>query len=68
MRYDKVKRAFFVQKFIELKSIILVQRAFKTKFKVLHAPDKKTIKNCLKKFIETGDLKDKPNIYIQSML
>lgn len=65
MRYDKVKRAFFVQKFIELKSIIRVQRAFKTKFKVLHAPDKKTIKNCLKKFIETGDLKDKPRIPAQ---
>lgn len=46
------------RKLIDTKSIVAVQRAFKKEYKVFYAPDKNTIKNNLKKLIETGDLKD----------
>ncbi len=37
MRYDKLKRAFMADKYIESKSLITVQRAFKKKYKLSYA-------------------------------
>ncbi len=44
MQYDKDELLFMERKYTELRSITLVQRAWKTHFKVKTCPDKNTIK------------------------
>ena len=48
--YDHQKRAFLLEKFFELKSIVLVQRAYKAKFKSKTAPTSSTIKYIVRTF------------------
>lgn len=56
MVYDFEKRTFLVEKFIELKSYALVQRAFRTKWLNIKAPSPHTIKNIYNKFKKTGSV------------
>ena len=60
MRYDIEKRTFLERKFTELKSITLVQRAFKTQFRSRNAPSAMTIRDIAKKFESTGSFRDLP--------
>ena len=43
MKYDTEKRVFMVNKYAEFKNVAKVQRAWRTEFKNLKAPDKGTI-------------------------
>lgn len=54
MIYDQEKRIFLVKKFFELKSIVRVQRAFRTKYKNHKAPMGFTIINMVRNFEKTG--------------
>ena len=60
MRYNIEKRYFLTKKLIELKSPVLVQRAFRTKFKIPYCPTRRTILCLSKKFEKTGTLHDLP--------
>jgi hypothetical protein len=56
MKYDSEKRIFMVQKYYDLKKIILVQRAFRTKYAGEKAPDHKTIKYYVAQFEKDGSV------------
>ncbi len=58
MRYDLEKRAFLIKKFSKLNNSTLVQRAWRSEFKNLKAPDHKTILNLVSKFDKTGSVAD----------
>ena len=63
MRYDFQKRLFFTKKFVEFKSHMLVQRAYRSKFKYRPCPTEESITKISKKFDTTGtklDLLRKP--------
>ena len=49
MRYDFHKRLFFTKKLVELKSVRLVQRAYRRKFKKRPCPTAEAIKKLSKK-------------------
>ena len=55
MMFDVEKRIFFTKKLYELKSVTLVQRAYRQK-----CPTKATILNLSRKFDRTGSLLDLP--------
>ena len=52
MRYDIQKRLFLTKKLVELKSVRLVQRAYRSKFKNRPCQTAKAIKNYLKNLIQ----------------
>ena len=59
MRFDVEKRIFFTKKLYELKSVTLVQRAYRSEYKKKF-PTKATILNLSRKFDRTGSLLDLP--------
>ena len=56
MKYDIEKRAFFVKKIYESKSVALVQRAWRSKYKNIKAPYANTIKSAVEKFEKIGSI------------
>lgn len=60
MRFDVEKRIFFTKKLYELKSVTLVQRAYRSEYKNKKCPTKATILNLSRKFDRTGSLLDLP--------
>ena len=56
MKYDTEKRVFMVNKYAEFKNVAKVQRAWRTEFKNLKAPDKGTILYNVCKFEKTGSV------------
>ena len=60
MKFDVEKRVFFTKKLYELKSITLVQRAYRYEYKDKKCPTKATILDLSKKFDRTGSLLDLP--------
>jgi hypothetical protein len=56
IKYDPEKRIFMVKKYHDLKKIILVQRAFLTKYVCEKAPDHKTIKFYVVQFEKNGSV------------
>ena len=60
MRNNIEKRYFLSKKLIMLKSPVLVQRAFRTKFNIPYCPTRRTISCLSKKFEKTGTLHDLP--------
>jgi len=64
MRYDIEKRIFLTKKLVELKSVSLVQRAYRSQFKNRPCPTGQAITKLSRKFNTTGtilDLPPKPN-------
>ena len=55
MRFDVEKRIFFTKKLYELKSVTLVQRAYRSEYKNKKCPTEATILNLSRKFDRTGD-------------
>jgi hypothetical protein len=60
MRYDKTKRVFMVEKYLETKSIGLVQKSWRTKFKNEPPPDYHTIRATVQRFTSTGSVASLP--------
>ena len=60
MRYDIQKRIFLTKKLVKLKSVSLVQRAYRSKFKNRPCPTAEAITKLSKKFETTGTLLDLP--------
>ena len=60
MRFDVEKRIFSTKKLYELKSVTLVQRAYRSEYKKKKCPTKSTILNLSRKFDRTGSLLDLP--------
>ena len=60
MRFDVEKRIFFTKKLYVLKSVTLVQRAYRSECKNKKCPTKATILNLSRKFHRTGSLHDLP--------
>lgn len=60
MRYDIQKRIFLTKKLVELKSVSLVQRAYRSKFKNRPCPTATAITKLSKKFDTTGTILDLP--------
>ena len=60
MRFDVKKRIFMTKKLIELKSVSLIQRAYRSEYKNKKYPTKATILNLSKKFHIAGILIDLP--------
>ena len=56
MKYDSEKRVFMVNKYAELKNATKVQRAWRSKFKNVPAPDYNTILYNVRKFEKTGSV------------
>ena len=56
MAIENQHRIFLVEKWFETKSIVRVQRAWRTKFKNKKAPNHSTIKRYVAKFKETGSV------------
>ena len=56
MKYDHEKRSFLVKKFYESQSTILVQRAWRTKYKNIKAPSGHMIKSTISRFEKTGSV------------
>ena len=54
------KRIFFTKQLYELKSVTLVQRAYRSEYKNKKCPTKATILNLSRKFDRTGSLLDLP--------
>jgi len=65
MRYDTGidKRTFLLEKMIKLNNPTLVQRAWRSKFKVKKAPTHSYIKSLYEKFKKTGYVADLPKKY-----
>ena len=60
MKYDIEKQMFILEKFWEKKNYVLVQRAWRTKFKFQPVPTRSNILSILKRFKETGSLNPRP--------
>jgi hypothetical protein len=56
MRYDKSQHAFLFKKYVELKSVILVQRAWRTEFKNERVPCRDIILGTASRFERTGSV------------
>ena len=56
MKYDITKRIFLVKKYYELANIVLVQRAFRSKYPKEGTPNHKVIKNVVSNFEKTGSV------------
>ena len=56
MKYDIPERVFIVKKYYELKNPVLVQRAYRTKYKNKKAPSPIVISNIISVFEETGSV------------
>lgn len=56
MKYNIQERVFLVKKYYELKSISLVQRAFRTKYIKSDAPNGSVIRNIVSNFEKTGSV------------
>lgn len=56
MKYNIQERVFLVKSFYELKSYVLVQRAYKSHFSKSDAPDRAVIKNIVSNFEKTGSV------------
>ena len=56
MKYDHEKRSFLVKKFYESQSTILVQRAWRTKYKNIKAPSGHMIESTISRFEKTGSV------------
>ena len=62
MRFDVEKRIFFTKKLYELKSVTLVQRAYRPEYKNKKCPTKATILDLSGKLDRTGSLLDLPRM------
>lgn len=60
MRYDIQKRIFLTKKLVELKSVSLVQRAYRSQFKNRPCPTAQAITKLSRKFNTTGTILDLP--------
>ena len=60
MRYDIQKRIFLTKKLVELKSVRLVQRAYRSKFKNRPCPTAEAITKLSKNFDTTETILDLP--------
>jgi len=56
MRFDNKKRLFLVKKYHKLENCTLVQMAWRSEFKNLKAPDKRTILNTVSKVETTSSI------------
>lgn len=56
MKYELDKRIFLNDKYIQTQSIVLVQRAYRTKYKSKTAPSATTILNIAKNYKQTGSV------------
>jgi len=60
MKYDIKKQQFLYEKYLETKSIVTVQRAWKLNFKKEPKPTRQHIITIVKRFQETGSLLPRP--------
>ena len=65
MKYDLKKRIFMVREYHKFNSLVKVQRAWRTKFKNLPAPDYKTIKYNVDKLEKHGTVGLAPRVVIR---
>jgi hypothetical protein len=56
MKYDLEKRVFLANSYIKFESIVRVQRAFRTKYKFIKAPNESVIKNIVNNFKNNGSV------------
>jgi len=59
MKYDVEKNTYLVNKYIELKSFVLVKRLWRTKYKNLPAPSDRNILMAYQRFQKTGSVNRK---------
>ena len=60
MKFELEKRIFLLEKYIKLEHVVLVQRAFRTKYPNEKAPSHSTIINLVSAFKETGSVNPRP--------